>query len=165
MGDYGTLYEYDCIYINDLIIDLNSMNLRVDINGRRVLCLLYADDIVIFCNTESHLQMLLDRAHRWCYKWKMQINHEKSNIVHFRRKRVNRSSRKFKFGSNELSVVNSSKYLGFLLDEHLDFIQGVDVLSSSAGPSSTTSYLTREHVVRYLALSSIGPTILNSQIP
>ena len=83
------------IYINDLVNDLNSMNLVVDINGRRVCCLLYADNFVIFCNTESDLQKLLNRAHRWCYKWKMQINHEKSNIVHFRRKRVNRSSRKF----------------------------------------------------------------------
>ena len=36
------------IYINDLVNDLNSMNLGVDINGRRVCCLLYADDIVIF---------------------------------------------------------------------------------------------------------------------
>ena len=33
----------------------------------------YADDIVIFCNTESDLQKLLDQAHRWCYKWKMQL--------------------------------------------------------------------------------------------
>ena len=48
-------------------------------------------------------------AHRWCYKWKMQINHEKSNIVHFQRKRVNRSSHKFKFRSIELSIVNSYK--------------------------------------------------------
>ena len=109
------------------------MNLGVDINGRRVCCLLYADYIVIFCNTESDLQKLLDRANRWCYKWKMQINYEKSNIDHFRRKLVNRSTRKFKFGSIELSIVNSYKYLGFLLDEHLDFVQGVDVLGSSAG--------------------------------
>ena len=35
------------------------MNLGVDINGRRVCCLLYADDIEIFCNTESALQKLL----------------------------------------------------------------------------------------------------------
>ena len=32
------------IYINDLVNDLNFMNLGVDINGRRVCCLLYADD-------------------------------------------------------------------------------------------------------------------------
>ena len=134
------------IYINDLIIDLNSMDLGVDINGRRVCCLLYADDIVIFCNTESDLQKLLDRAHRWCYKWKMQINHEKSNIVHFRRKRVNRSSRRFKFGSKKLSVVNSYKYLGFLLDEHLYFVQGVDVLSSSAGRALSTVIAKFKHL-------------------
>ena len=73
MGDYGTLYEYDCIYMNDLINDLNSMNLGVDINGRRVCCLLYADDIVIFCNTESHLQMLLDRAHRCAINGKCKL--------------------------------------------------------------------------------------------
>ena len=101
------------------------MNLGVDINGRRVCCILYADYIVIFCNTESDLQKLIDRAHRWCYKWKMLINHEKANIVHFRHKRVNRSSHKFKFGSEELSIVNSYKYLGFLLDEHLDFLYRV----------------------------------------
>ena len=33
----------------------------------------------------------------------------------------------------ELSIVNSYKYLGFLLDEHLYFVLGVDVLGSSAG--------------------------------
>ena len=49
------------------------------------------------------------------------------------RKRVNRSSRNFKFGSKELSTVSSYKYFEFLLDEHFDFVQGVDVLSSSAG--------------------------------
>ena len=32
-----------------------------------------------------------------------------------------------------MSIVNSYKYLEFLFDEHLDFVQGVDVLSSSAG--------------------------------
>ena len=32
-----------------------------------------------------------------------------------------------------MSIVNSYKYLEFLLDEHLDFVQGVDVLGSSAG--------------------------------
>ena len=36
------------IYINDLITDFNSMDLGVDINGRRVCCLFNADDIVIF---------------------------------------------------------------------------------------------------------------------
>ena len=76
----------------------------------------------------------------------MQINHEKSNIVHFRRKRVNRSSRKFKLGSIKLSIVNSYKYLSFLLDEHLDFVQGVDVLGSSAGRAISSVIAKLKHL-------------------
>ena len=121
------------IYINDLVNELNSLNIGININGRQICCLLYADDIVIFCNSEENLQKLLDRVHSWCLKWKMQLNYTKSNIVHFRTNRRPRTTFSFKCGNNDLLTLNNYKYLGVLLDEHLNFAKGVEELCHSAG--------------------------------
>ena len=43
-------------YINDLVNELNSLNLGVPIDDENVCALLYADDIVLFSDTEANLQ-------------------------------------------------------------------------------------------------------------
>ena len=47
-------------YINDLVNDISSLGLSVDIGGENVSILLYADDIVILVENEHNLQALLD---------------------------------------------------------------------------------------------------------
>lgn len=116
------------ITINDMVNELNSLNIGVDINGRKICCLIYADDMVIFCNSENELQQLLDRVHRWCFKWKMQVNPSKSNIMHFRPGSNPRTSTVFKLGENILSLTDSYKYLGIIIDENLDFSKAVSEL-------------------------------------
>ena len=46
--------------------------------------LLYADDVVLLAESEFELQKQLDVLYNWCTKWQLEINYEKSNIVHFR---------------------------------------------------------------------------------
>ena len=35
------------VYVNDLVSELNSLNMGIDINGRQICCLLYADVIYL----------------------------------------------------------------------------------------------------------------------
>ena len=61
---------------------------------------------------------MLDYMHDWCHKWKLKLNIDKSNVMHFRSKRQKHSEFKYYFGENELSTVDKYKYLGIYLDEH-----------------------------------------------
>mgnify|MGYP001550092332 CR=1 FL=1 len=47
-------------YINDLAILLIYMNIGIDIVNEKVFFLLYADDIVLICENENDLQMMLN---------------------------------------------------------------------------------------------------------
>ena len=79
------------IFINDLSNELNSLNLGVKI-GDILLChLLYADDLTLIADNEGQLQLLLDCVHKWCEKWRMNINCLKANVVHFRKTRAAKS--------------------------------------------------------------------------
>ena len=121
------------IFINDLINELNTLDMGIDINGRNVCSLLYADDLVVFSDSEVNLQCLLDKICVWCKQWKMKINHEKSNIVHFRKNRKLRTNFVFKFGNIPIDIVSNYKYLGLFLDEHMNYEKAVDTLCGSAG--------------------------------
>ena len=86
------------------------------------------DDLSVFADTEVNLQGLSDKICQWCNKWKMRINKEKSNVVHFRKRRKPRTNVVFKFGDNELNIVSDYKYLGLILDEYMTFEKAVDTL-------------------------------------
>ena len=60
--------------------------------------LLYADDIVIIAENESDLQIQLDFINQWCKKWRLNINHNKSNVIHFRKRNDRQSNFIFLFG-------------------------------------------------------------------
>ena len=62
------------MYLNDLAVEVKSLNCGIDIDGRQVTILLYADDIVLLAPNESSLQIQLDAIYNWCRKWRMKVN-------------------------------------------------------------------------------------------
>ena len=62
--------------------------------------LLYADDIVLLANSPENLQYLLDITFKWCEKWRLSINGEKTEIMHIRTKNNPRSQYPLFFGVN-----------------------------------------------------------------
>ena len=46
--------------------ELNSLDIGIDFKGRNICSLLYADDLVIFADTEVNFQGLLDEICQWC---------------------------------------------------------------------------------------------------
>ena len=108
-------------YTSDLITNLNNCNCGININNGNIFSHCYADDLVLMSETPEGLQKMLKCVERWCKKWRMNVNVEKSKIVHFRGKRVRRSNFMFQFGESNFEYVCKYKYLGILLDEFMDF--------------------------------------------
>ena len=54
--------ECDPVELDDLILN----------------CMSWADDLVLFSKSAQHLQLCLDRLHKYCYKWGLEINSKKT---------------------------------------------------------------------------------------
>ena len=120
------------LYLNDLATGIKSLNCGVEINDITLAILLYADDIVLIAPDEHSLQKMLSFVNEWCRKWRMAINTDKTQIVHFRPSRSSRTNYSFSLGDHALSIVSHYKYLGVIFDEHLNFDLNSATLSSAA---------------------------------
>ena len=76
---------------------------------------------------------MLNYVSDWCKKWRLVVSKTKTKVVHFRKCRSRKSSFVFMLGDDVIDYVSDYKYLGFLMNEHLNNNSGVDVLSKSAG--------------------------------
>ena len=54
------------LFINELAVGVNNLNLGIDIGGKKLSILLYVDDIVLMSESEGNLQKILDYCHKWC---------------------------------------------------------------------------------------------------
>ena len=99
----------------------------------KICMLLYADDIAIISENEQKLQKLLNHVHEWCKKWQLNLNIDKTQIVHFRKSQKQRTKFEFKIGLDKVMVVSKYKYLGTFLDEFLIFNENAQILADSAG--------------------------------
>ena len=121
------------LYTNDLVDELNALKCGVDIDGRCVSILLYADDVVIMSDSEDKLQKMINCVYSWCRRWRLCVNLAKTNVVHFRAKRRKLSQYKFYYGTNVIDSVCKYKYLGVVFHEHMDFIECANYLADAAG--------------------------------
>lgn len=120
------------MYLNDLATGVKELNCGIDINDFNLSILLYADDIVLMAPDENSLQKMLKFIETWCNKWRMAINADKSQIVHFRHHSKTKSDQTFTLGNNNLQTVSYYKYLGVIFDEHLSFEINSSILADSA---------------------------------
>ena len=58
------------IFINDFVSEINNLNFGIDLNGKSLSTLLYADDIVLLAKSPEDLQRMLDTLHAWCKRWR-----------------------------------------------------------------------------------------------
>ena len=120
-------------FINDLAEEIKSLNIGINIDNDIISTLFYADDIVLLAENENNLQKMLDCVYNWCSKWRMTINIDKTNVIHFRKKRTVVTNHEFKLGGATVRNVKEYKYLGVLLNEFMDFNSTAELLSGAAG--------------------------------
>ena len=117
------------IYINDLSATLDSCKVS-----------LYADDTVIYIthnNVQEALNLVqsdLNKLVEWCTDNKVTINCKKTKYcIYGMRSNVKRSKSfdtVLSLNNNVLDRVSSYKYLGFILDEHLNFNKHISEMCS-----------------------------------
>ncbi len=67
-----------------------------------------------------------------CNKWRLKVDADKTNVMHFRGKRTTCTKCNFKFDHNELKIVDQYKYLSIILQENLDYNVTTSVLAGAA---------------------------------
>jgi len=109
------------LFINDLAEEIKRSGIGVDFHGVTISLLLYADDVVLLAEAESDLQNLILILNSWCKRWRLNVNKSKTQIMHIRKQNQSRSEFVFKLNDGEvLQYASAYKYLGLLLDEHMN---------------------------------------------
>ena len=129
------------IFINDLgeQIKQSGIGLKLNCNVENVEpnlmvnILMYADDLILLTENENDMQFLLYLVETWCSKWRLEVNLTKTNIMHIRNSRRNRSIFTFIFNKRCVEYCTKYKYLGVSLNEFLNFNDIANCQSESAG--------------------------------
>lgn len=120
------------VYINSLACELNDLQLGVDCDGRNVSLLMYADDVVLIAPSSDHLQSMLDRVSSWCSRWRLEINQDKTKVIHFRTPSRPLTAHTFTLCNLDIDTTDSYKYLGLVFHEHLDLRQTTKMVAQAA---------------------------------
>ena len=74
------------MYINSLVLKLKEAEVGAKCRKQLISVLLYANDAVIWAEDEKLMRWGLEVLMDWCDEWAMEVNVEKSGIMHMRRK-------------------------------------------------------------------------------
>ena len=74
------------LFINDLPLSLKNQTKGVKLGSLSLHSLLYADDLAILADSITEMQRKLENLFDWCTTWGIQVNANKSAIIHFRPK-------------------------------------------------------------------------------
>jgi hypothetical protein len=121
------------LFINDLAREIKSCERGVIIGDIKVNILLYADDIILLSDSEDGLNQLLKIMAEWCRCWRLNVNSDKSKVIHFRPKWKPKTKKHFWYNEQELEQVDEYKYLGFIVDKNMTFEKGSATLAESGG--------------------------------
>ena len=80
------------LFINGLAKEINKKTTGINVGGRRVRLLLYADDIVLLAESQRDLQRMLDVVTEYSRQWRFRVNPKKgkSEVMLFGRKPRNK---------------------------------------------------------------------------
>ena len=121
------------MFVNDLESELIEKGVEgLDLNFNKLFLLMYADDIMIFSETEVGLQNGLDVLFNYCNKWKLTVNAQKTKIVIFRKGGMVSRQTRFYYGDLELEIVNKFTYLGIVFTVGGSFAEAHTALAGQA---------------------------------
>ena len=117
------------MFINDLAVGVKELNYGIDIGDVGISLSLYADDIVILAPSEEWLQTQLNVF----IELVRQVENvsKRRKVKHFKLRRYARSNSQWCYGNNQLETVETYKYLGIMLREHMDFSITANSLSGA----------------------------------
>ena len=121
------------IFLNDLPDILKSNeSCPVQLNGKFLSCLMYADDIAIISQTKEGLQHCLNQLNGYCEIWKLNINTDKTKIIVFNKTGKINNDETFIINNKEIEVVKEMKYLGIVFNNNGSFKSAIANLKGKA---------------------------------
>lgn len=154
------------LFINDLPPRFEPSPDAVDINGCRIDCLMYADDIIVLSNTKKGLQNRLDILHTYCIDWCLDVNLSKTKVLIFLNKPGKFLKESLYLDKEAIECVNRYKYLGIVFTSSGLFQQGKEELfkkslkakfklqksMSACNPSIDTAIHLYDHTIKPILL-------------
>jgi hypothetical protein len=120
------------LYVNDLIKNINNLNLGVVYGDAKISILAYADDIALIADSEENLQIMLNTLQEYCCKWRLLINTNKTQIMHFKKPSQPETDFEFQYGGNAIPKTKTYRYLGINMNNSLDIGKMVDTLGNAS---------------------------------
>jgi len=87
--------------------------------------ILYADDIVIFAESKTKLQTIIDVLLKYCNRWELIVNVNKTNNMCFRKGGKLSRDTKFFYNGNIVEIVHRFIYLGVVLSTSGSFTEAL----------------------------------------
>ena len=100
-------------------------------NDRKISCLLWADDLVMFSKSEDGLQNMISKLSEYTKQNGLKINTDKTKCMVFN-KTGKHIRRNFNFANTKIESVREYKYLGFLITPSGEISSGIKDLKSRA---------------------------------
>ena len=75
--------DFYCLYVDDLVSELESLNVGCYVLDVFMASLLYADDMALLAPSIKGLQSLLDKCSEFCVRWDICLNAKKSKLLYF----------------------------------------------------------------------------------
>ena len=101
------------LFIEDLELFLQEdPNCGLSLDDITFILMLFADDMVILGKDRDDLQNSLDLLEKYCKKWGLQVNTDKTKIVVFRKRGGLFDNEKWTYDGVQLDAVNNFNYLG-----------------------------------------------------
>lgn len=139
------------LYLNDIEEQfINSGLDGIDTDMLKIFMLLYADDIVIFANTQEQLQNSLDLLLEYCNRWKLTINIGKTKVMVFRKGGVLPRDLAFYYNGVALEIVKEFKYLGIVFTSGGSFSEAQNTL---AGQAQKAIYKLNKYLYKFTYVS------------
>lgn len=127
------------MYINELSTMLNDGNDYIYQTGiyisdvfRNITHLLFADDLVLLSDSVAGLQRKFNILSKYCKKWNMKVNLDKTKVVVFKNGGHLSSREKWSYDGNTVSTVNCYKYLGLIFSCRLKWGKACKTLAQQA---------------------------------
>jgi exonuclease III len=152
------------LFINDLHDQIEG---GLSLGSGRIRVLKYADDIACISDSPAGLQIMINNLIKYCEKWNLQVNINKSKILIFKKGGGKRAkNEKWFYGKDIIEVVSRYKYLGVTLTSNLSFQAHLEdrLRAAKLGINSTWKRLLSNNNIpvsaKYKVFSAASRTIL-----
>lgn len=137
------------IFINDILDKVRKYGVEVPGSTEKLGGLLFADDLVLTCESAKRLRKALRGVERWADKWAMKIGTDKCGVLSLSDQCSGLSDLEWEAQGGQIPIVESYTYLGVEVQKRFDM----------------NAVVTKRVAIMERALNAVTPFLVNKTIP